>query len=87
MLPAILYLATVLLFAFKRWHLPASRGFELHRWETPVLVLALAYIVLELAIFYFAYLLVCRGRHGLTMPGMQSIDMQATAPQRAKETM
>ena len=66
----------------------ASRGFELHRWETPVLVLALAYIVLELAIFrdasfedpwiyvlvmaaiaifYFAYLLVRRGRHGLTM--------------------
>ena len=44
-------------------------------------------VMAAIGIFYFAYLLVRRGRHGLTMPGMQSIDTQATAPQRVKETV
>jgi amino acid transporter len=51
LLPAILYLATVLMFAFKRRHLPASRGFDLRRWETPVLILALVYLVFQMLIF------------------------------------
>jgi amino acid transporter len=51
LLPALLYLATVVLFAVKRRRLPASRGFDLGRWETPVLILALLYLVFEMSIF------------------------------------
>jgi amino acid transporter len=51
LLPAILYLATIILFAVKRRHLPPSRGFDLRRWETPVLVLALVYLVFQMLIF------------------------------------
>jgi amino acid transporter len=51
LLPAVLYLATVLLFAVKRRHLPPSYGFDLRRWETPVLILALVWLVFELSIF------------------------------------
>jgi amino acid transporter len=51
LLPAVLYLATVLLFAVKRRHLPAPHGFDLRHWETPVLVLALVWLVFEMAIF------------------------------------
>jgi amino acid transporter len=51
LLPALLYLATVMLFAVKRRRLPASRGFDLGRWETPVLILALLYLVFEMSIF------------------------------------
>jgi amino acid transporter len=51
LLPAVLYLATVVLFAVKRRHLPRSYGFDLRRWETPVMVLALVFLVFELSIF------------------------------------
>jgi hypothetical protein len=51
LLPAVLYLATVILFAVKRRHLPASHGFDLRRWETPVLVLALVWLLFEMSIF------------------------------------
>ena len=51
LLPALLYLATVVLFAVRRRRLPASRGFDLRRWETPVLILALVYLVFEMSIF------------------------------------
>ncbi len=51
LLPAILYLATVVLFAAKRRSLPATHGFTLRRWETPVLVLSLVWLVFELSIF------------------------------------
>lgn len=51
LLPAVLYLVTVLLFAVKRRHLPRSYGFDLRRWETPVLVLALVFLLFELSIF------------------------------------
>jgi amino acid transporter len=51
LLPAILYLATVILFAVKRRHLPASQGFDLKRWETPVMVLSLVWLLFEMSIF------------------------------------
>ncbi len=100
LLPALLYLATVVLFAVKRRSLPVSAGFDLKRWETPVLVLSLVWLVFELAIFrdasfkdpwiyaavmsagglvYLGYLLIRRGRHGLAMPTLASIDA-ALAP-------
>jgi hypothetical protein len=47
----VLYLATVVLFAVKRRHLPPSYGFDLGRWETPVVVLALVFLLFELSIF------------------------------------
>lgn len=51
LLPAVLYLATVVLFAVKRRSLPANVGFDLKRWETPVLVLSVVWLVFELSIF------------------------------------
>ena len=51
LLPAIIYLATVLLFVFTRRRLPESHGFTLGRWETPVTVLATVWLVFELSIF------------------------------------
>lgn len=47
----MLYLATVVLFAVKRRHLPPSYGFDLGRRETPVLVLALVWLLFEMSIF------------------------------------
>jgi amino acid transporter len=51
LLPALVYLATVLLFAIKRRHLPPERGFSLGGWETPILVLALVWLLFEMSIF------------------------------------
>jgi amino acid transporter len=51
LLPAILYLATVVLFMIKRRTLPPSQGFDLRRWETPVVVLALVWLLFEMSIF------------------------------------
>jgi amino acid transporter len=51
LLPAILYLATVVLFTAKRRSLPPSQGFDLRRWETPVVVLALIWLLFEMSIF------------------------------------
>jgi amino acid transporter len=51
LLPAVIYLATVIMFAVKRRNLPPSGGFTLRRWETPVLVLALVWLVFEMSIF------------------------------------
>lgn len=51
LLPAIIYAATVLMYAAKRHQLPPSQGFSLGLWEVPVLVLAIAWLAFELAIF------------------------------------
>jgi len=51
LLPALIYAGTVLLYVVKRRHLPPSRGFTLGRWEIPVLVVAVIWLVYELAIF------------------------------------
>jgi amino acid transporter len=51
LLPAIIYAACVLMYAMERTRLPASQGFSLGIWELPVLGLAMAWLVFELAIF------------------------------------
>lgn len=51
LLPAIIYAVSVLMYALKRKELPPSQGFTLGAWEGPVLVLAIAWLAFELAIF------------------------------------
>jgi amino acid transporter len=51
LMPAIIYLATVLLYVGARRRLPPSLGFTLGSWETPVIVLSLVWLVWELSIF------------------------------------
>lgn len=100
LLPAVIYLATVIMFAVKRRGLPAATGFDLKRFETPVLVLSLVWLLFELSIFrdssfkdpwiyavvmtvaglvYLGYLIARRGRGGLAMPSMGSIDADVAA--------
>ena len=71
--------------------------FNLGAWEMPILIVAVVWLVFELALFldssfkqawayvivmvvigaiYLGYLLVSRGRHGLSMPDMHSIDAE-----------
>lgn len=51
LLPAIIYTGTVVMFVIKRKSLPASKGFDLGRWEIPVIVVALVWLVFELLLF------------------------------------
>lgn len=51
LLPAIIYLATVILYIVARHKLPAMRGFSLGVFEWPIIVLALVWLLFELAIF------------------------------------
>ncbi|RAM63237.1 amino acid permease [Herbaspirillum rubrisubalbicans] len=51
LLPAIIYAVCVLMYALKRNSIPASQGFTLGAFEVPVLVLAMLWLVFELAIF------------------------------------
>lgn len=97
LLPAIIYTITVALYITKRRSLPASAGFNLGRWEFPIMVVAVVWLVFELSLFrdasfrdpwiyvavmvgigatYLGYLLVTRGRDGLRMPEMTSIDAE-----------
>lgn len=97
LLPAIIYTITVALYITKRRKLPTSAGFNLGRWELPIIVVAVVWLVFELSLFrdasfrdawiyvaimvsigacYLAYLLATRGRDGLRMPAMTSIDAE-----------
>jgi amino acid transporter len=97
LLPAIIYAITVGLYIAKRRTLPPSAGFNLGRWEIPVIVIAVVWLVFELSLFrdasfrdpwiylavmvaigavYLGYLLATRGRDGLRMPDMRSIDAE-----------
>ncbi len=51
LLPACIYAGTVLLYIVKRKHLPPSRGFDLGRWDLPVLIVAVVWLLWELSIF------------------------------------
>jgi len=51
LLPCIIYIVTVLLYAVARRRLPASSGFSLGRAEGPVIVISLAWLAFELSIF------------------------------------
>ncbi len=97
LLPAVMYASTVVLYVIKRKSLPVSDKFNLGAWEIPILVVAVVWLVFELALFrdssfkqawayvivmviigacYLGYLLATRGRHGLSMPDMHSIDVE-----------
>ncbi|MBO0779454.1 MAG: amino acid permease [Ktedonobacteraceae bacterium] len=51
LLPAIIYLATVILFICTKHRLPAARNFSLGAFEWPVTILALVWLLFELSIF------------------------------------
>ncbi|HEY9521926.1 MAG TPA: amino acid permease [Thermopolyspora sp.] len=51
LLPAIIYTGTVLMYVAKRRTLPPTKGFNLGRWEIPVIIVALVWLVFELALF------------------------------------
>lgn len=51
LLPAIIYLATVILYVSTRHKLPKAQGFSLGAFEWPVMILALVWLVFELSIF------------------------------------
>ncbi|MFF2653896.1 APC family permease [Streptomyces sp. NPDC058045] len=51
LLPALIYAGTVAMYVAKRRSLPASQGFSLGRWETPVLIVATVWLAYELLIF------------------------------------
>jgi len=51
LMPAIIYFVTVLLFIASRRRLPRERGFQLGRWEIPVIAVSVVWLVFELAIF------------------------------------
>ncbi|MEU4833503.1 amino acid permease [Streptosporangium sp. NPDC023615] len=51
LLPAIIYTGTVVMYVVKRKTLPPSKGFDLGRWEIPVIVVALVWLVFELLLF------------------------------------
>lgn len=51
LLPCIIYLATVILYAVARPKLPQTQGFSLGAFEWPVVILALVWLLFELSIF------------------------------------
>ena len=51
LLPAVIYLATVILYAFTRDKLPNERAFKLGVFEWPIIILSIIWLVFELAIF------------------------------------
>jgi len=51
LMPAIIYLITVILYVIARRKLPAEKGFNLGAWEWPVIIVSLVWLVFELSIF------------------------------------
>ena len=51
LLPAIIYLATVVLYIYARRKLPETHGFSLGAWEWPIIILSIVWLLFELAIF------------------------------------
>lgn len=51
LLPAIIYLFTVLMYTFTRHKLPPAHGFSLGAFEWPVIIVAILWLVFELLIF------------------------------------
>lgn len=51
LLPAIIYLATVILYIYARRKLPQTLGFRLGAFEWPIIVLSVIWLLFELAIF------------------------------------
>jgi len=51
LLPAIIYLATVVLYIYARRKLPETHGFSLGVFEWPIIILAVVWLLFELSIF------------------------------------
>src|SRR5215467_4744958 len=51
LLPAIIYLATVILYIYARRKLPEAHGFSLGAWEWPIIILSVIWLLFELSIF------------------------------------
>ncbi len=51
LLPAIIYLVTVILYIYARRKLPQTHGFSLGMFEWPIIVLSLVWLLFEIAIF------------------------------------
>jgi amino acid transporter len=51
LLPAIIYLATVVLYIYARRKLPVTHGFSLGAWEWPIIILSVVWLLFELSIF------------------------------------
>jgi amino acid transporter len=51
LLPAIIYLATVVLYIYARRKLPETHGFSLGAWEWPIIILSVVWLLFELSIF------------------------------------
>jgi amino acid transporter len=51
LLPAVIYAATVVMYLAKRKQLPVNGKFDLGAWEKPILVVAVVWLVFELALF------------------------------------
>ena len=51
LLPAIIYLATVVLYIYARRNLPETHGFSLGAWEWPIIILSIVWLLFELSIF------------------------------------
>ena len=51
LIPATIYLVTVILYVVERRKLPAERGFNLDAWEWPVIIVSLVWLAFELSIF------------------------------------
>jgi amino acid transporter len=51
LMPALIYLFTVILYLARRRRLPAGRGFELGRWEWLIVTVAIVWLLFDVSIF------------------------------------
>lgn len=51
LMPALIYFFTVILYVARRRRLPAERGFQLGRWEWPIVGIAIVWLLFDLSIF------------------------------------
>jgi amino acid transporter len=51
LMPALIYLVTTILYVVARRRLPSAHGFQLGRYEIPVLAVALVWLIFEVSIF------------------------------------
>jgi hypothetical protein len=70
LLPAIIYLATVVLYIYARRKLPETHGFSLGVFEWPIIILAVIWLLFELAIFRDATLFAAPWVYSLVMSGI-----------------
>jgi amino acid transporter len=70
LLPAIIYLATVVLYIYARRKLPETHGFSLGVFEWPIIILSVIWLVFELAIFRDATLFAAPWVYSLVMFGI-----------------